>query len=373
MDAHTHIWNAQLGWSPPLPRADERETLVMVFADPAMIDEPANPLADVAAAFRGKAVLGCSTAGQLHDDILSDRSVVVLVATFERTLLRVASVAVEPAGGARRCGRQLGAQLAEPGLRGVLVLSDGLDVNGTSLAAGISEELPGVPISGGLAGDGDRFGSTWVLVDGTPRSGWVTAVGFVGDHVELGFGSAGGWDIFGPERVVTRSFGNVLYELDNKPALSLYRDYLGDRAEGLPATALLFPLSVRDLDGRTTVRTILAVDEATQSLRFAGDVPQGSVAQLMRASNDRLVDGAHRAAQMASTGRERLAIAVSCVGRRLVLGQRTEEEIEAVIEALNHGTSVAGFYSYGELSPTDGTCDLHNQTMTVTTIAESAA
>src|SRR5690606_11004102 len=98
---------------------------------------------------------------------------------------------------------------------------------------------------GGLAGDGTRFESTWIFSDGQLRSGVVAGVGLYGDHVIVGHGSKGGWDKFGPERVVTRSAGNVLHELDGKPALALYKDYLGDKAAGLPATGLLFPLALR--------------------------------------------------------------------------------------------------------------------------------
>ena len=353
-----------------MPTPDERDTLILAFADPAVAQHPDQPLQQLSETWKDKSVLGCSTAGQISGEALTDDSLVVVVSQFDRTQLRSAAVEIDVAGGARRCGRQLGEKLRDPNLRGVLVFSDGLAVNGTALATGIGEVLPGIPISGGLAADGDRFNSTWVLADGGPRSGWVTAVGFIGDHIELDFGSAGGWDIFGPQRLVTRSYHSTLYELDDRSALTLYREYLGDQADGLPGTALRFPLSLSDLDGRTTVRTVLATDDATGSLRFAGDIEQGSLAQLMCASSERLVDGAHRAAVMASTGREQLAIAVSCVGRRLVLGQRTEDELEAVVEGLAPGTVLTGLYGYGALSPTGGTCELHNQTMTITTIAE---
>lgn len=373
MEIQTIRWDTGRGWSCPVPDADDRDTLVLVFADPAVSHHPDQPLHDVLERFRGKAILGCSTAGQVDGDSVSDASIVVTIARFDRTRLTLATVDVQSAGGARRSGRVLGATLRDPDLRGVLVISDGIAVNGTALAVGLAEELPGVAVSGGLAADGSRFERTWVLADGGPRTGWVTAVGFIGDHVEFGFGSAGGWDIFGPERVVTRSHGSVLYELDSRPALSLYREYLGDHADGLPAAGQHFPLLVRDFDDRSTVRTVLSVDESSQSLHFAGDVPQGSVAQLMRASTDRLVDGAHRAALMASTGHDQLAIAVSCIGRRMVLGRRTEDELDAVREALPFGTALTGFYSYGELSPANGLCDLHNQTMTITTISEAAA
>jgi hypothetical protein len=234
----------------------------------------------------------------------------------------------------------------------------------------------GVLISGGLAADGPRFERTWVLVDGVARVGFVTAVGLAGPDLAVRHGSRGGWDIFGPERLITKSEGNVLYELDGQPALELYKKYLGDRAVGLPATGLLFPLAVRAPgdSGRQLTRTILAVDEDAQSMTFAGDMPEGSLAQLMRASFDRLVDGAHDAAADTDgmpPGSPTLAVAVSCVGRRLLLGARTEDELDATLSALPSDAVQVGFYSYGEISPgAAGTCDLHNQTMTVTTFGE---
>jgi len=256
-------------------------------------------------------------------------------------------------------------------------LSDGLRVNGTELLSGVQEVLPAdVVVTGGLAGDGDRFATTWVVRDGGTTAGVVSAVGLYGDRVRIGHGSRGGWDSFGVERQVTRSDGNVLYELDREPALALYKRYLGDRAAGLPATALLFPLALcTDDGGPGLVRTVLAVDEAEQSMTFAGDVPQGGRVQLMRANFDRLVEGAATAGRLAGSGQEAgrrsLAIAISCVGRRLVLGERTEEEVEAVLDSLPPASSLVGFYSYGEISPSaSGTCDLHNQTMTLTTIVE---
>jgi hypothetical protein len=209
------------------------------------------------------------------------------------------------------------------------------------------------------------------------KSGHVCAVGFYGDQIGFGHGSRGGWDILGPEREVTRSDANVLYELDGQPALQLYKKYLGDRADGLPATGLLFPLAIRnekEVDG-DTVRTILAVNEDDQSITFAGDVPTGSFVRLMRANFDRVIEGASDASadvdtQSYSSG-PILNVAISCVGRRLVLGPRSEEEIEAAMDALPEDTKQIGYYSYGEISPlASGKCDLHNQSMTLTAIWE---
>jgi hypothetical protein len=258
----------------------------------------------------------------------------------------------------------------------MIVFSEGLAVNGSELVRGINFVTgPGVVVTGGLAADGERFRSTWVFDGGEPASRRVVALGLYGDRAVVTHGSKGGWDIFGIERHVTRSEGNVLFELDGKPALKLYKDYLGERASGLPATALLFPLAMRQAGdaSKQLVRTVLAVNEETQSLTFAGDIPMGSLVQLMRANFDRLIQGASDAATLARAGGDGpvLSLAISCVGRRLVLGQRTEEEIEATLEVLPSRTRQVGFYSYGEISPfASGPCDLHNQTMTLTTLSE---
>jgi hypothetical protein len=360
---------------------DSEQTLVLVFGASNLLDRP-GPLIDLARGFPQAKVIGCSTAGEIFGSQngqragVGDDSLVVAVARFAATRLATASAPISATDQSFAAGEAIGRQLAGEGLRGVHVLSDGLMVNGSELVRGLSSVLPaGVVVTGGLAGDGDRFVRTWVLHDGAPSSGYVTAVGFYGERVAIGHGSAGGWDPFGPRRLVTRSKGNILYELDGKPALELYKQYLGDRAEGLPATGLLFPLELsRDEgEGRRVVRTILAVDEATQSLTFAGDIPTGAHAQLMKAQLYRLVEGAEDAAGRARAQdvSDTLAVAISCVGRRLVLRDRSDEEVEAVQEALPAGAHVVGFYSYGELSPSgSGDCDLHNQTMTLTTICE---
>jgi hypothetical protein len=317
-------------------------------------------------------VVGCSSAGEITGPHITDGGLAVGVARFDRTELRVAQVAMERQSSSRSSGVQLGEALNGPGLRAVFVLSDGLAVNATELLGGLHSVLPqGVTVTGGLAGDGSRFEHTLVLANGSVASNMVTAVGLYGDALQVGHGSRGGWDVFGPERVVTRSQRNVLYELDGHPALSLYKTYLGERAEGLPATALLFPLALRTSSAdEPLVRTILSVNEAEQSMTFAGDLPEESIVQLMRANFDRLIDGASQAGRLASDPGDRpsLSVAISCIGRRLVLGERTEEELDAVLESLPAGAPLVGFYSYGEISPlTPGQCgSLHNQTMTLT-------
>ena len=367
------------GWSvPALPDLDSDKTLVLVFGGAKEISGTA-PLESLASAYPRAHLLGCSTAGEILGQAIFDDSLVVAVCRFDSTPLRSTSQGIEATAESFSVGVRIGQRLSAPDLRGVFVLSDGTKVNGSELCRGLNSVLPAEAlVTGGLAGDGDRFRKTWVLENRKPTSGIVSAIGFYGERVVLGHGSKGGWDVFGLERTVTRSSGNVLFEIDGSSALDLYKRYLGDLAAGLPANALLFPLRLRRKRADTTglVRTILSIDEKAGSMTFAGDIPEGSLVQFMRANLDRLIDGAAEAAQSAKNKQEgakqSLAIAISCVGRRLVLAERAEEEVEAVGAILPSGSQLVGFYSYGEISPSsEGRCDLHNQTMTLTTLSET--
>ncbi len=379
MQVTTNNYQTARGWAQPLTADwNSAQTLVLVFGARELGDDTA-AFASLQVAFPSAVIAGCSTAGEIAGLQVQDASLSIALARFEHCQLRIAHAAIDGPQASAAVGQRLGEQLSAPDLRAVFVLSDGLSVNGTALVAGLRESLPaGVSISGGLAGDGSAFGQTWVLVDGQPRGQSVSAVGLYGERLRVAHGSEGGWSDFGPERRITRSEGNVLFELDGKPALDLYKTYLGDLAQGLPGTALLFPLSVRPAAGEAAplVRTILAIDETAKSMTFAGDVPQGHVARLMRATNDSLIDSASDAMAHATaslgTVSNALAVAVSCVGRRLVLGERTDEEVETIVAGLPVCSAHVGFYSYGEISPAleGGSSDLHNQTMTITLFSE---
>jgi hypothetical protein len=335
---------------------------------------------ELRAKFPDAHLLGCSTGGQIRNDDIIDDEVAAVALRFECTPLKLACVSADDPAHSRVCGETIGRALAGDGLAAIFVLSDGLNVNGSELVAGITSVVgEHVALTGGLAGDGSAFKETLVGGDCPPRKHQIAAVGLYGDTVRVGHGSAGGWNEFGPRRRITRSQGNVLFELDGKPALDLYKRYLGEEADGLPGTALLFPLRIRDPQHPEyeLVRTVLSVDHEARSMTFAGNMPEGWVAQLMRGNFDRLAAGAAEAARQAAAdigGRDSVAILVSCIGRRLLMGQRATDELEAASAELGAHVARLGFYSYGEISPHggSGTCQLHNQTMTVTTISELA-
>ncbi len=348
---------------------------VLVFGLRIPLAEPAT-LAAVRSRFPRARLVLVSTAGHFADTHIYDDAIVCTALGFDSASVRCASTQMAPGADLHGLCARLAADLDAPDLRHVLVFSDGRLVNGTTLSETFNAALPtGVTLSGGFAGDGTDFIVTRVGLDAAPEPGVVVAVGLYGKHLRIGFGSVGGWSCFGPARTVTSSNGNVLKTLDGRPALALYKEYLGPAAAGLPSAALRFPLSVTTTgQPNAVVRTILSIDEPTATMTFAGDIPEGATVRLMRASYEEIINGAEDAARLAAQDAD-IVLCVSCVGRRIVLGQRIEEELEGVRSVFGPRPVIAGFYSYGELAPTGeaGACQLHNQTMTITSIAEVGA
>lgn len=377
MDVTQLQWTRAAGLGPEEVPSATSVQLALLFGSRASLQD-SETVASIRRRFPVATMLGCSTAGEIHDSRIYDDTISVTAVHFDATRVAGASVQIATAADSHTAGAALAQSLAADDLVHLFVLSDGLNVNGSELVKGLSEKLSSrVTLSGGLSGDGTAFSETMILFGETVRSRTVAAVGFYGDRLEVGCASLGGWDSFGAERLVTRSEGNVLYELDGFSALDLYKRYLGDHAKALPGSGLLFPLSIRNPeDDSSVVRTILGIDEGSQSLTFAGDIPVGWYARLMKANFDRLIDGAIGAAKASlRNGSEKqpdLAILISCVGRRMVLKQRTEEELEGVRDVIGPKAHLTGFYSYGEISPftPDAKCALHNQTMTITSFRE---
>ena len=378
MRASHFVWSDATGWTgDQAARADSH--LVIYFGGRAALAN-ASRFDELRVIFPKAHILGCSTGGQIQNNEVLDNEIVALAITFDNTRLKLVRKPISASGDSHICGAAIGNSLAADDLAGIFILSDGLKVNGSALVAGITSAVgSNIPVTGGLAGDGAAFIETLVGADDAPRQGRVAAIGFYGSSIRFGHGCAGGWDVFGPRRRITKAEGNVLLELDGEPALDLYERYLGEDAEGLPGTALLFPLQICDPQRpeNSMVRTVLAVDREKRSMTFAGDVPQGWSAQLMRGNFDRLSAGAADAARQAQPGigeAESVAILVSCIGRRLLMGQHIGDEVEAAGAELGGKTLRLGFYSYGEISmhAASGICELHNQTMTVTSFHETA-
>ncbi len=364
-------WTQESGWA-DLPPVQTPPSLVLIFGTRAQLDGPA--LGQLAEGVPRDRIFGCSTAGQIDGTCVVDDAVVATSVWFDRVHHVAVSGCADGGGGLRVFGEVLARRLPVEGLTHALVFCDGTRVNGAQLIDGLVAGLPaGVTVSGGLAGDGESLAVTTVVHEGVAATGLISVLGLYGP-LRVRTGTLGGWIPFGPSRRVTASTGGVLRQFDGESALDVYKRYLGPFAAGLPRSGLLFPLLIEPPQGTPVARLILDVDHVGDSVTFAGDIPVGSTARMMHASLERLIEGATGAAKSAFLEGAPLALVVSCVGRRMVLKQRTEEELEAVREVLGEGTTLAGFYSYGELAPAESgqPCRLHNHYIAITTFAEAA-
>ncbi len=357
--------------------ADSETDLVIGFGAKSMLEEK-DIYASMRKQFPEAIIALCSSSGEIHHTEVYDGSLTVLAMSFAKTSLRYHAVNIQDHLNSFAAGTKVVQGLMAENLQHILILSDGSLVNGSELVKGINSIIPSnIPITGGLAGDGSAFNYTLVGLNETPKQGRILAIGFYGNSLRVAHGSFGGWEPFGLERTVTKSSGNELFEINGKNALNMYKEYLGKYAADLPGSALLFPLSMQVEGGDGyLVRTILSIDDERSSMIFAGDLPEGCKVRFMKANTDRLVDAASVAASSSlvsfDTIEPEVALLISCVGRKLVLGQRVDEEVEAVADILGNNTVIGGYYSYGEISPLleGGPCELHNQTMTITCMQE---
>lgn len=364
-------------WNYTKPKQDLKNPLVLVLGNRLLLED-VNVIKKIRDEFPYEHIVFGSTSGEIVDTRVIDNAVHVTAIEFEKSTYIIKNGNIKDYDfDAHLLGESLSNQIPKEGLKHLLVVSEGSFVNGSSLIAGIENVMSNVvPISGGICGDDDKFEKTLAAYKEDPKAGEVILIGLYGETLEVTVASYGGWLTFGPERLITKSEANVLYEIDDKPALELYRKYLGDKAKELPKASLLYPLHVKaENKERAVVRTILSIDEKENSMTLAGDVPINSKVQLMMASVDGLSEGALTAAKKAMEYRQTLpefALLVSCIGRKLVMDQRVEEEVEEVKKVIGNQAVISGFYSYGEIAPfgKNSSCELHNQTMTLTLISE---
>lgn len=364
-------------WEYVIENKDLKEPLVLVFGNRYMFEKD-TIYSEIREMFPDGHIIFASSCAEISSNTVNNNSITITAIEFEKSnfLVKTSNVLNKDLD-SFKTGDELIKQFPQDGLRYVFVISEGSFINGSELTRGMSTSTKdNLIITGGLCGDDDRFEKTLASYNENPKEGELVAVGFYGETLEISFSIHGGWTPFGPQRIVTKSDGNTLYELDGLPALDLYKKYLGEKAKDLPAAALLYPFSVTtEGERQSIVRSILNIDEEKNAVILAGDIKENAKVQLMMTNVDHIANASERAASQAleyRVNKPDLAILVSCIGRKLVLDQRVEEEIEEVIEVLGEDTVISGFYSYGEIAPFHGesACQLHNQTMTITLMSE---
>lgn len=321
-------------------------------------------------------IVGCSSYAEINSEEALTGSVTAMG-------LRLGSVAFETFkldgadGDSLAAGRVFGAQVKafEPDL--LLLFPDGLKMNGTQFLLGI-QEIVGrdLPIIGGMAADDGTFTATYEYHGRELISGGAVGLGLKGG-IEVITAAKAGWLPVGARRTCTRvEGGKAILELDGHPALHLYKEYLGERADEMPAVGIEFPLGVvggvqgtqrlPDSEGLLLVRAVIGVDEERKALLCVGEIPAGAEVCMTRAGKEDLIEAADAAVGVARAAMPapQVAFIFDCMGRKLVLGARYKDELRRSFELLG-GTPTIGFYTYGELSPVQGVTMYHDETFTL--------
>lgn len=351
------IWTKDKGWE----IVEEcglrgKAQLLLAFADRQLL-EGMDKLLDLRHMYSAADIVLCSTAGEIMDIELHDDTISAVAIYFEKSYHKIARLKIDGYSNSYQVGKDLVAQLPTDELKHILLLVDGLSLNGNELARGVYENVPRyVSINGGLAGDSFDFQRTLLGVNRLPESGVCLAIGFYGEDLLIGQGAAGSWEELRQEYVITRSDYNRLYELDHIPASKVYQDKLGEAYRQFNTSPYSFPVEIWADNTRrdSFIRIVKTIDASRNALLMAGDAPQGFSLRILQTNVDLMLKGAKRASEKALRDFPKknavLALLINCVGRREILRNRIEEELDTARDILGEQPIMCGFYSYGVIA-----------------------
>jgi hypothetical protein len=315
-------------------------------------------------------LVGCSSYAEIDSAEALTRSVTLLGCRSASCKAQAASL---PADGRspRELGRALGAQLAPFSPRLLLLFPDVLTVNATQLLRGVQEVFGSeFPIIGGAPADSGAFQRTHLLCGRTLQTSGVVALALRGP-LHISTAARSGYLPISIARTATRvEAGNVLLELDGRPALDVYREFLGPRAGEMPAVSVEFPLGIVQ-EGREAApaltSAIFKVDEARRALILGGDIPAGGQLRILSAARTEVLAGAKAATELACRGLPNpdVALLFNCMSRKVSLGPRYKDEYAGALSLLPAELPKVGFYTFGELSPMHGVTEHHESTYTL--------
>jgi len=343
----------------------QKPDLIVVFASVAF--DQKELIRGVRDAGGNAPLVGCSDAGEITNDGPNQKSVGVMVVKADQIKF-TPGIGRDIKEGAREAGRAVAEEVKKNSpelLKAFIMLPDVLTGNGADIVRGVLDVLgEHFPVVGGAAGDDFLFEKTYEYKDGEVASGTVVGVGLSG-RFSMGIGVRHGWLPIGKPMKVTKSEGAVVHEIDNRPAISIYEDYFGEKAsdlkkEPLARMAITYPLGIKteELD-EYLIRDPITVDERG-SITCAAEIPEGSEIRLMIGSKEKAIEAAQEAARHLmrefdlDKTKPKFVLMFNCIAREKLFSQRAKEEIDAVMEIIGKNVPLLGFYTYGEQAPING-------------------
>lgn len=348
--------------------------LVFVFGSVGILETP-NFYSVLKDSFPNAHICGASCGSSILSESLVSDQCTILAIQFKAAQVRNLKVKISDRHDVDGVIHEIHKHFPLNNLKGLCILVDGFAINSGGLISNLTKKFPSVPIFGGLASDGDAMITSCVMNNGIGEKGIISVSGFYGESLSISTALAGGWQRFGPERLITKSHDNILEEIDGKKAVQLYKEHLQKEHLNLPHDGLMLPLSVYPKDhpelGKT--RSVIGITDDEKALVFAGDVPKGHQARFMTSSIQSLCRGAEEAVATLKPNGDGFAIAFSCIGHHMFLSSMTEDELDVLTGCLGPNIPLVGFYSNGEICPIGGKHEsaLHNQTTAIALITEA--
>lgn len=333
---------------------------IMILLASSMYDQP-ELIKGVAEVAENVPIVGCTTAGAITNKGLHENSVILLALGGERAKFYPVK-AENISKSMREAGREFGQKISEATNKSAklaFIFSDALSGNGTELTRGVLEILgANFALTGGAAGDDMSFKKTFqyygneVLTD--------AAVGFaVTGDIKYGVGAGHGWEPIGNPRIATKTAGTTIFELDGKPAFSMYQDFFQNRAsdfkQALSLAAVSYPLGMKVKGSdKYMIRVPLAVNE-DGSIVCGAEVLEGSEINLMIGTIASALWAARDTSEKVNSKlgdvNPRIVFVSDCVARKILYGERVNSEVSLISEIMGNEAQIFGFFSYGQISP----------------------
>lgn len=368
-----------------LTQSNSKPDLIIVFSSIAFNQK--KMLKGVRMVSKETPLIGCSDAGEITNKGPSSGSVAVMALSSDQIKFTI-GIGKGAKENSFEAGKEIAKDIrhkAEKEISLFVMFPDGLAENGAALVRG-SQEILGknFPIIGGSAGDDFKFKKTYEYYQDEVLSGAVVGLGLSGKF-SFGIGVKHGWEPIGLPMRATKTQGAKLIEINNKPALSIYEEYFGKKAEELTKEpiakmAYTYPLgmSVQGSD-ELLIRDVVIADKQGR-INCAAEIPQGSEIRLMLGDPDKAIQAARKAAENAKkhlkASKPKAIFVFDCIARNKLLGSRIEEEIKAIQDVLGNKIPLIGFYTYGEQAPLGGRIGqecfsvFHNETMALMVLGD---
>lgn len=326
-------------------------------------------------------MLGCSTAGEIVNDELAEESIVVLLMDMNRDYYSIQTVSYDidkVYSNSLTIGNFAKDKFENPAL---VVMSGGISVDAGKIIAGLKYGIgKEVPIYGGLAADDLQMDKTYAFSNNFLTANGLSILIIDTDKIEVSGLASSGWEAFGGINTITKSEGNIVYSINDEPALDAFKKQFGfDESPESKENLLLtiqtnYPFQIIREDGTKVLRTPIVIDEENRALIMAGGVEQGDHFKFSNSPGFEVIEQTVEEFKSLKQNRPEADALVlfSCKGRHGAFGPVLEEEVEGLYNYWKK--PMIGFLSYGEIGNTkNGVCEFHNETCSLMILKEKQA